>query len=92
MQKCGLGLQLVFPKWEGWLSYCSGIISHADGFVDRLEATAFIDLGAGSFSTDCLFTAVNIFSSETFRLSVLISALNAKVFFSSCLMSLEPSE
>lgn len=85
-------LRLVFPKWEGWLSCCSGIISHTDGFGDRLEATAFIDSGAGCFTTDCLFTAMRIFSSETLRLSIVVSALNVKDFFFSCLMSLELSE
>lgn len=71
----------MFPKWEGWLSCCSDIISHTDGFGDRLEAIAFVVSGAGSFSSDCLFTAVKIFSSETLRLSVVISALNVPDFF-----------
>lgn len=34
-----------------------------------------------SFTTDCLFTAVEIFSSETLRLSVSISALNVPDLF-----------
>lgn len=80
------------PKMITFASCGSGVISHTNGFRDRLGATAFIDSGVGSFTTDCLFTAVEIFSSETLGHSVSISALNVPDFFFSCFMSLEPSE
>lgn len=81
-KNCGSGLQLVFPNWEGWLRCCSGIISHTDGFGDRLEAIAFIVSGASSFTSDCLFhCSEDIFLWNTQTISCYLCFKCSRFFF-----------